>query len=753
MKGRMKSIVAYGLILSIGTTMCYVPADAEQLISEKKEYIILADNQSDCMEVLEGTVEENQKIGNLGNQSLVIVELTQEEAAQLNGAEGVSCVEENISFLGSTISDDEVVGEMQEAYLQSDEWNLDVLGVNDSKEEQQKIPTASYKDIKIAVMDSGVAVTDDLSIKEHVNLIDNEEANVFFEDTTGHGTSVASVIVAQSNGQGVSGINPDAEVYSVKVLDDCNSSDLYTVVSGIYWCINNEMDIINMSFGTNCYSKILDMAVQDAADAGILMVAAAGNSNINQQDQSAIDYPAALEQVLAVGSSTEKGTVSYTSSLGKELELFAPGEEVPATGIFEDIVCVNGSSMSAPHVTGLASILWAKDTSKTSGFIRGLLNYSAKCLNGDSNFGNGIPDLDYALDHYDEFSDIYTEGVAFTVGNNADRVQDYTENRIYASWSSANHSTLINNQASGTAANIMAIAAKNTDSNTTLKGDKKFHGGGNYVLNLKYLYRVADMMRENPDTSAVTLASILKESNINSDILTDHEKSGLSKLKNDLETVLRQEESGSKLVTLCGANTRKEKAYMIMGIACHLATDVYAHRVVIETGKIEGERLGNIKQFISDAKYKTLQGAINKYRVEFRDLKQYAGNEDNKKKIAQNFEDNIDVYPTRYSVASKAAIHGLYDCFITNKIAFGKGSTVITKVFANSSFSHKINNLTLYAGADNTVSAGISNKSTDVYRYDSMSMPGQNENDYDKSDYHYSDGDKTYRNSSLQRYS
>ena len=101
---------------------------------------------------------------------------------------------------------------------------------------------------------------------------------------SGHGTGIASIIAGNGEG-GVYGVNPNAELYSVKVLDEHNQAPLSRIIQGIYWCIDHHMNIINMSFGTNVYSAALEQAVKDADNAGILMIGAAGNNS------GAVEYP------------------------------------------------------------------------------------------------------------------------------------------------------------------------------------------------------------------------------------------------------------------------------------------------------------------------------------------------------------------------------------------------------------------------------------------------------------------------------
>ena len=120
-----------------------------------------------------------------------------------------------------------------------------------------------------------------------VNFVDDEDnISVWYQDLTGHGTTIASVIVGDED-NGFEGVNSEVDLYSVKVLDENNQAPISRIVEGIYWCIENDINIINMSFGTSSYSKALEKAVEDAYNNNILMVAAAGNKETD------VEYPAA----------------------------------------------------------------------------------------------------------------------------------------------------------------------------------------------------------------------------------------------------------------------------------------------------------------------------------------------------------------------------------------------------------------------------------------------------------------------------
>ncbi len=94
-----------------------------------------------------------------------------------------------------------------------------------------------------------------------------------FDDTCGHGTSVASVIAGKGVNSEVEGAAPNAELYSAKILDEERQVPVSRAVKAIYWAIDNDMDIINLSFGTLKYSEALEQVVNDAANNNILVIA------------------------------------------------------------------------------------------------------------------------------------------------------------------------------------------------------------------------------------------------------------------------------------------------------------------------------------------------------------------------------------------------------------------------------------------------------------------------------------------------
>lgn len=203
--------------------------------------------------------------------------------------------------------------------------------------------------VKVAVLDTGIDY-------KHPDLDDNCYGGVnvinprkSYKDDNGHGTHVAGIIAAEDNEIGVVGVAPDASLYGVKALDRNGSGWLSDIIAGLEWCVNNEMDIVNMSLGSNSDIQAFHDAC-DAASAKVILVAAAGN------DGGAVDYPAAYNSVIAVSATNISDGLAYFSSYGSEIEIAAPGVNILSTYKRDGYETHSGTSMAAPHVAGTLAL-------------------------------------------------------------------------------------------------------------------------------------------------------------------------------------------------------------------------------------------------------------------------------------------------------------------------------------------------------------------------------------------------------------
>jgi subtilisin family serine protease len=213
--------------------------------------------------------------------------------------------------------------------------------------------------VKVAVIDTGIK-TGHKDLQGQVvggyDAINDTEKDGSFEDDNGHGTHVAGTIGAKYDGKGVVGVAPEVQLYGVKVLDANGSGSLSDVVRGIIWATNNNIQVANMSLGTSQPSEIMARAVRYAKARGMVIVAAAGNSGPGENGESSVGYPAAYPQTIAIGASDSDDKVAPFSSTGPEVDFIAPGVDIVSSWPNGDYVSLSGTSMAAPHVTGLAAL-------------------------------------------------------------------------------------------------------------------------------------------------------------------------------------------------------------------------------------------------------------------------------------------------------------------------------------------------------------------------------------------------------------
>lgn len=260
--------------------------------------------------------------------------------------------------------------------------------------------------VKVAVVDTGIDTS-------HPDLIGNLKGGMSavsyttsFNDDNGHGSHVAGTIAAVDNSVGVIGVAPAADLYAVKVLDRRGSGYLSDIIEGLAWAVSNDMDIVNMSLGTMSYSASFDSAVQQTIAAGVVVVAAAGNSG---PSANTVGYPAKFAGVIAVSATDSNNTIASFSSRGSEVDLAAPGVSVYSTYKKKSYATLSGTSMASPHVAGVAALVLTSpigtDDIDSDGIwdpneVERRLERTAQDLGAagfDTSYGNGLVRADLAV--------------------------------------------------------------------------------------------------------------------------------------------------------------------------------------------------------------------------------------------------------------------------------------------------------------------------------------------------------------------
>lgn len=267
-------------------------------------------------------------------------------------------------------------------------WGIDKINANDVW------PGNTGAGVKVAIIDTGIDKNHpDLAVAGGQNFVTirGKVDPGKWDDDNGHGTHVAGTIGALDNEIGVIGAAPDASLYAVKVLDKRGSGYVSAIINGIEWAIDNNMQVINMSLGTSSDVRSFHDACDLAKAAGIVVVAAAGNSGDNDPDND-INYPARYSSVIAVAATDDNDARAYWSSDGAELAVAAPGVSINSTYKGGGYAVLSGTSMASPHVAGTVALVLYADGSLTPDQVKAKLQGTAKPLGISTWYGAGLVD-------------------------------------------------------------------------------------------------------------------------------------------------------------------------------------------------------------------------------------------------------------------------------------------------------------------------------------------------------------------------
>lgn len=185
------------------------------------------------------------------------------------------------------------------------------------------------------------------------------ERNGNVQDDYGHGTHVAGIIGAASDGRGIVGVDWNARIMPLKVLDANGSGTIRDTVDAIHFAVDNGARVINASWSTDEPDQALYNAIAHAGSKGVVFVTSAGNGGADLDAKPV--YPAAyrLPNVIVVGAVDRAGNLADFSNFGAStVDVAAPGVDVYGTFASRTgYATLSGTSMAAPHVAGVISLL------------------------------------------------------------------------------------------------------------------------------------------------------------------------------------------------------------------------------------------------------------------------------------------------------------------------------------------------------------------------------------------------------------
>ncbi|MEO1617758.1 MAG: S8 family serine peptidase [Planctomycetota bacterium] len=293
-------------------------------------------------------------------------------------------------------------------YGRSTDWNLNAIGAPEAW-------AAGYtgQGVTVAVIDSGIDYF-------HSDLADNtwrnpdegfndrdDDGNTLVddligwdfvsddalpEDGSGHGTHVSGTIAALRNGVGATGVAPDATIMPLRVLDNEGNGYVRDSELAIYYAVDEGAQIINLSLSADFTQGMVD-AVRYAARRDVLIVAASGNDGADVPSYPAV-LSAMFPNVISVGAYRQSSVTDamfrayFSNQVGNSgaVQVDAPGVSIYSTTPNSRFGSNQGTSMAAPHVSGVAALALSANPNLTASQLRDLIVGGAteKAIGSDS---------------------------------------------------------------------------------------------------------------------------------------------------------------------------------------------------------------------------------------------------------------------------------------------------------------------------------------------------------------------------------
>ncbi|ABR30723.1 peptidase S8 [Thermosipho melanesiensis] len=368
------------------------------------EYVVYTED-GNILSKMGITVKRTYNVEEDGKEDkIMVIKASEEQVQMLKKISGVKYVEPNYIYRAYAVPND--------TYYEY-QWHYEAINLPKAWD------IIKSANVVVAVVDTGVSFTHpDLQgiFVQGYDFVDNDTDPTDPAQDVSHGTHVTGTIAALSNnGKGVAGVNWGGygiKIMPIRVLGADGSGTLDAVAQGVRYAADHGAKIINMSLGGGGDSQILREAIQYAYNKGVTIVCAAGNEN------GPVSYPAKYPETIAVASVRYDLQRAPYSNYGPEVDVAAPGGDTSvdqngdgyADGVLstawtpnngDTYMFLQGTSMAAPHVAGVAALLYASGKT-TPEEIRAALKNTAKDLGPageDDYYGAGLIDAYAALNY------------------------------------------------------------------------------------------------------------------------------------------------------------------------------------------------------------------------------------------------------------------------------------------------------------------------------------------------------------------
>ncbi len=402
------------LIIPISILLSLPVFSAEYLVKLKESKTLLNKNLN-----IQSTFE-------LSFGKFSVININPDQLSQLKSYDEVEYIEPNQVFSVDTIQDTEYEKQWGLKNNGKNSGNIFFPGIKgmDINAEKAWTITTGSKEVKIAVIDTGVDYQHE-DLKENIMINESEfngqegvddDGNGYIDDIYGydfanndndpmdghgHGTHCAGVIGATHNDIGIRGVMSKVEILPIQFLTVSGQGTLEGAIKAIDYATSRGVNIMSNSWGGGEPSKALTEAIAKAEKAGILFVAAAGNSNSNNDIKPTAPANTQINNVISVGAMDGKAKRANFSNYGeKTVHVFAPGVNIYSTVQNNKYKKMSGTSMACPFIAGVAGLIMANEPNLTYKEVKSRIMTHAKEGNKLKDYSvSGFVDSFQSLEH------------------------------------------------------------------------------------------------------------------------------------------------------------------------------------------------------------------------------------------------------------------------------------------------------------------------------------------------------------------